>query len=90
MSIGYGIGNYLDISTVHITQETLEGSRGDYYRLASYDRGAFFWVPDEDWDEFVPDDLQIIFNHARLNACTLVRLDADGFQFPELEEYDWS
>lgn len=84
----YGIGNYLDISTVHITEKTLDSDRCPYI-LASYDTGVIYWVPDED-DHLVPDDLKIVFDYARMNSCPLVRLDADGFEFPELPTYDWS
>jgi hypothetical protein len=37
----------------------------------------------------VPDDLKIVFDYARKQKCSLVRFDCDGFQFPELPEYDW-
>ena len=83
----YGIGNYLDISTYHISEETLY-SNSSPYLLAEYDSGAIYWVPDED-EHMVPDDLKIVFDYARKSLCSLVRFDADGFQFPELPEYDW-
>ena len=85
--MSYGIGNYLDISTNHITEKTLD-SNDNPYLLAEYDSGAIYWVPDED-DDMVPDDLKIVFDYARKSLCSLVRFDADGFQFPELPEYDW-
>lgn len=82
----YGIGKYLDISTLHIKESTLDNSI--YYTLANYDTGALFWVPDE-YDDDTPADLKIVFDYAKLHACSLIRFDADGFEFPELPIYDW-
>lgn len=86
MSYGYGIGNYLDISTIHLTEKSLESS--SEYKLCEYEYGAIFWVPDEDVGD-IPFDLKLVFDYARNNCCNLIRFDADGFQFPELPEYDW-
>jgi hypothetical protein len=85
--MSYRIGKYLDISTNHITQKTLD-SNDSPYLLAEYSAGVIYWVPDED-DNMVPDDLKIVFDYARKQKCSLVRFDCDGFQFPELPEYDW-
>lgn len=80
----YGVNNYLDISTLHISEKTLRDSE---YKLAVYDTGAIFWVPDT--GDFIPDELKIIFEYARNNNCSLIRFDADGFEFPEFPQYDW-
>lgn len=81
----YGVNNYLDISTLHIKEVTLKNS--SQYKLCEYDTGAIFWVPDDNF--FISDDLRIVFEYARNNNCSLIRFDAEGFQFPELPEYDW-
>mgnify|MGYP006288803283 FL=1 len=90
MSVGYGIGTYLDISTIHISLKTLDHDSLPFH-IASYPEGVFMWIPDdlEDCQETIPDDLKVVFQFATDRACNIVRFDADGFQFPELPEFDW-
>lgn len=90
MTKGYGIGNYLDISTIHVSLYTLDHASLPFH-LGSYPEGVIMWIPDDldDEDKIIPEDLRIVFKYALDHGCSLVRFDADGFQFPELPEYDW-
>lgn len=82
----FGVFNYLDISTAHISEDLLNLDCD--YRICTYPEGAFFYVPEADIEE-VPPELVAVFNYARYNKCVIVRFDADGMLFPELPEYDW-
>lgn len=82
----YGVSNYLDISTSHITEQTLTSK--SVYKIADYAEGAFFWV-DEDLPAHLPKDLYDVMRHALSLKCYIIRFDADGFEFPELPTYDW-
>lgn len=81
---------YLDISTAHVTRETMDQASLNPYFIAEYEYGAFFYVPDgEDIAEDTRPDLAAVLQFAKDNDCTLVRFDCDGGSFAELETYDW-
>jgi hypothetical protein len=82
----YGVLNYLDVSTRHITEATLNSN--SIYKLGEYAEGAFFWV-DEELPPSLPKDLYEVFEFAKEKNCTIIRFDADGFDHPELPSYDW-
>ena len=66
---------YLDLSTAHLTDETLNDPV--HHHIADYEEGLFFYVPEEIDDE-CPSDLAIVLEYAKINACAIVRFDADG------------
>lgn len=76
---------YLDISTAHLSSETLNGAM--HHRIADYDEGVFFYVPEE-IDDKCPGDLVTVLKYAKINGCTIVRFDADGDVFDGLPVFD--
>ena len=93
---------YLDASTGHITREdnallqqteTSEGVPGCY--VYPYDNGYFISIyPDEPSEQEMKESgfSESFFNvqeYARKNGCTVLRLDADGDEIPELETHRW-
>lgn len=89
------IYQYLDLSTSHISKETMDLlSTGNKYlgiTIATYEYGAFISVPDftEDSPEDLPEDLKNILMHANDLGCFVVRLDSDGNFANGLPVYDW-
>lgn len=83
----YGVAKILDVSTLHVEEATLNDSD---YKIADYPEGAFFYVADEYDEPSVYPDLKAVFDLARSKGCTLIRFDADGFEYPELPTYDWN
>ena len=85
-----GVQKVLDISTAHLTQETVQRytNEGGEYLLANYEYGLLFWVPDQDWleetllDETsrldIPFDLAILLMYAASLGCYMLRVDCDG------------
>ena len=92
------VGNYLDISNVHIPEEaveTLDPQVNDWV-VYEYNEGWFVWVPtdlhgvkrDLEHSGLHPK-VQEILEYAARNGFNFVRFDADGARYPELKEYDW-
>lgn len=80
---------YLDISTGHLQQSTLNPPHPGYL-IAEYQHGAFYYVPDlENMYEDTPSDLAAVFEFARANDCWLIRFDSIADVFDELPTYDW-
>lgn len=79
---------YLDVSTSHVKQETMNPVGLNPYFIAEYEYGAFFYVP-ADIDEDIPEDLAAVLQFALDNDCELVRFDCGGETFEELKTYDW-
>ncbi len=88
------VRRYLDLSTVHIREETSlwlsEQAKAQPPLLVvyAYEEGFFIPVPEEP-DDAVPMDLLNLFGLAADNDATLLRLDRDGEQLDGLAEYDW-
>lgn len=78
---------YLDISTRHISPETLNGG-SVHHHIADYEAGAFFYVPDE-IDEDCPRDLGKVLEYAKTNGCSIVRFDGDADTVDTLPFYEW-
>jgi hypothetical protein len=90
---------YLDLSTVHVPQDALNGPGGlnryDGVIAYAYEYGAWLWVPDdaeervEDYED-VPAFVAAIWRRAQALGCAFVRLDADGPTSPALETFEES
>lgn len=92
---------YLDVSTAHITKETMNqivaytdlpaGDRGWLPIVAVYPEGAFLWVPEELQDHApdLPADLNRLLKIAKAQGCHLIRLDADADVIDGLMTYEW-
>ena len=86
------VGKYLDICTSHLTPETIDDLvMENIENVASYDydEGTFIVVPDEFEVSTIPIDLARLFDYARQNGITLIRLDRDGEEIEELPIYEW-
>jgi hypothetical protein len=82
---------YLDLSTSHLTMETLSWLSQNPQSLvvANYSKGVFVGVPalkDINFDKSadIPSDLQYILNYAVSCGCSLVRFDARTDRSPDL------
>lgn len=86
------IGKYLDVCTSHLSHETIDSlAMENIEGVHSYDypEGTFIVVPDSfDLGE-IPKDLNRLFEYARHNEISLIRLDRDGEEIDELPTYDW-
>lgn len=86
------VKRYLDISTCHLSKETLDGLQPDKWPYSyPYDEGVFITVCDDD-DNFMdnlPKDLQILIKYAWNNQIHMIRLDRDAVEIKELPRYDW-
>lgn len=87
-----GIHQYLDLSTAHITPETLIHNKCHRYLLADYEYGAIFRVPPIELlleDPDIPSDLEVILCYASCAGCYMVRFDADAPIIETLPQYAW-
>lgn len=80
---------YLDLSTAHLQQSTLNPAPHRRYLIAEYQEGAFFYVPSDDLDPDTPPDLAFILGYAKGLGCTIVRFDADSEKIEGLPIFDW-
>lgn len=84
---------YLDLSTAHVTKDVMAPEANPFYLVATYEYGAFFYVPSEDTESFAPDttapSLLAVLAYAKQNGCTLVRLDRDANTVDALPIYEW-
>lgn len=78
---------YLDLSTAHLRETTLNPAPHPHYLMAQYPEGAFFYVPDTPVD--ASPDLAFVLDYAKAMGCTIVRFDADGEVIPGLPVFDW-
>lgn len=79
------INKYLDISTGHLTDETLRNLA--HHVISEYDYGCFIFVPDEIDDE-CPPDLIAVIEYAKKEGCTIIRFDRDGDEIDALPIFD--
>lgn len=84
---------YLDLSTAHLTQKTLNSLNESCSPYSyQYDNGVFISVPDnDDPEEFAkyPKDLRILLKYAWKKNAKLIRLDADAPIEKDLPTYAW-
>lgn len=87
------IGKYLDISTAHLTPETIDNLVMQNVKdVTSFDypEGQFIVVPDRFSNALdVPRDLMKVFNYAKEQGISLIRVDRDGEEISELPTYEW-
>jgi hypothetical protein len=88
--------NYLDLSTAHVSPETMEWICSDscLHLIAEYKHGAFVYVPTNLnrqglEDDMVPGDLIDVLGYAHEKGCAIVRFDSDGDTIKELPTHDW-
>jgi hypothetical protein len=90
------IATYLDLSTCHIEQTTMDDlGRYDSWpdfgwpamSIAAYPHGAFCAIPDR--FDGLPEDLERVLRYAKDMGASLVRLDSDGDATHNLPVYDW-
>lgn len=90
----------LDCSVKHLENYTLRnltsfsGTNALGITIAEYEYGFFLTVPVQEEDESDADmskcfgpDLWAVLKKARSMGCSLVQLDADGFEHPDLTNY---
>lgn len=88
------LGKYLDISTSHLKEETLNSlSENKMPYSYDYKEGIFISVPDKDiiGKEIrnLPSDLVVLLEYAWENDVLLIRLDTDGEVVDDLPVYEW-
>ncbi len=87
------MGNYLELSTGHLTDKTVNqwAQTSPYPVIAVYDYGLFVTVPAEEYIKGydIPPDMVACLNLAREKGCTLIRFDADAYPVDGLESYEW-
>jgi hypothetical protein len=84
------IERILDLSTAHVTPETLIHNKVHLYLVADYELGAIYYVPPfADIDDDLPEDLKLVMKYASINDCLLIRFDADAPFIEALPRYEW-
>lgn len=85
----------LDISTSHITIEDVDklNNANALHLAATYDLDGFGWLCyvgefEENWQEMSPQFYKIM-EEAKALDCDYVRFNRDGFEYKELEKYEW-
>lgn len=99
MTKPYGILNYLDISTLHIAKSDAEALNfrvhpNGAYLIGTYTEGWVLAIGEYDASETTKGrdyspEFYAILDHARKNECVLLRIDADGMEFPEFPIFNW-
>ncbi|HDR9174327.1 hypothetical protein [Burkholderia vietnamiensis] len=90
-----GVLRYLDVSTGHVTAETMDwfdDGKCSALTVAPYTYGAFVSVPfaASDIDDVeCPEDLKTVLKFARNLGCDVIRFDADADTLVELPRYTW-
>lgn len=89
------IKQYLDISTTHLTESTMNNLDDTYPFCFGYEEGTFISVPhDEDTLNYyynnLPEDLYKLMLYAIKNNISLIRLDRDADIFDDLPIYNWN
>ena len=85
--------NCVKMSTLHLTEETLDAMQGVAYSsmVGIYDRGVFLIVPDsddtQDEGDRLPHDLVQVIAYARGVGAEYVRLDQDAYILNALPAY---
>lgn len=90
------IRRMLDISTAHVTEETMKRCNAKDKWIVAYETtyGAFVWVPDDLSApgnlEGYPEDLVIVLKFAHRLNCAWVQFDCDFVKFNNLPTYVWT
>lgn len=89
------LGKYLDISTSHLKEETLNNlSENKMPYSYDYKEGVFISVPDKSilGNEIynLSSDLVALLEYAWKNDVLLIRLDTDGEVMDDLPIYEWN
>lgn len=86
------VKKYLDISTNHLKEKTLNSLQPDKWPYSyPYEEGVFITVCDDD-DNFMadlPEDLQILIRYAWDHDLQMIRLDRDAVASEALPQYNW-
>ena len=83
---------YLEISTAHLKQKTLEGlNTMEPPYTYEYEEGIFMSVPDKNETNIsdMPKDLRILLQYAWINGIDLIRMDRDADVIDDIPVYDW-
>lgn len=83
---------YLEISTAHLTQKTLEGLNAmESPYTYEYEEGIFMSVPDKNETNIsdMPKDLRILLQYTWINGIDLIRMDRDADIIDDIPVYDW-
>ena len=80
------ISKCLDLSTGHLTQETLNNPTR--HLIAEYKYGAIFYVPETVSEDCEPD-LAVVLKFAQQHGCDLVRFDSIDEVIDELPYFEW-
>ena len=83
---------YLEISTAHLKQKTLEGlNTMEPPYTYEYEEGIFMSVPDKNETNIsdMPKDLRILLQYAWINGIDLIRMDRDANVIDDIPVYDW-
>ena len=91
----YGCYKYMDVSTGHITEhdkdllETGDEPCGTVL-IATYPEGFFLSIGEKELiEDHFSKEFHDLISYARQNGCALLRLDADGMNYPDFPEFDW-
>ncbi|MFF0828771.1 hypothetical protein ACFYU8_17795 [Brevibacillus sp. NPDC003359] len=72
----------LDLSTAHLTNETMNELKDPDFPVSVYAKGLYGWfiyVPEKNDElEDIPNDLKNLFSYARINKCELISIECDG------------
>lgn len=83
---------YLEISTAHLKQKTLEGLNAmEPPYTYEYEEGIFMSVPAQKETNIsdMPKDLRILLQYAWINGIDLIRMDRDADIIDDIPAYDW-
>jgi len=83
---------YLEISTAHLKQKTLEGFNAmEPPYTYECEEGIFMSVPDKNETNIsdMPKDLRILLQYAWINGIDLIRMDRDADVIDDIPVYDW-
>lgn len=83
---------YLEISTAHLKQKTLEGLNAmEPPYTYECEEGIFMSVPDKNETNIsdMPKDLRILLQYAWINGIDLIRMDRDADVIDDIPVYDW-
>ena len=86
------IAKYLDISTTHLTEKTMDSLGPDKWPYSyPYEEGVFVTVSDGNCTIMnqLPADLQTLLKYAFDHDIQLIRLDRDAEKIGDLQKYEW-
>lgn len=87
------VGRYLDVSTIHVLPEVLLALENDWYdNIVAYPYPEGVWVYAHDDYGCIEGTEAIklwpLFQYARSLGCDWIKLDADGMEHDELENFE--